>query len=397
MGTEWSIELLWSIGKLFLNPLFYYSFLICIVIGYFRVKQERRNFKIRAESGYYELKNLVPPGLLFGIILSVLTIGAGTVIPVAAVFLIAAVTILMSWTAKLRMLSPSYVIGIAIFALFFLYEKDVPIPFLDEAIHELDAPLYPVLAVLMGLLIIVEGLLIRKNASKGTSPTLITSNRGMTVGAHVSKRVWMIPLFLFIPGGDLAAPFEWWPVFSAGDSIQFTPILFPFLAGFEQQVQGSLPKKAIRASGLQIMALGVGILAIATLSVWQPILTIIAAAAAILGREIIHYANKMRDQRSTLYFSKRDRGVLILGIIPGSPAEKMALEVGEIITKVNGTPVNTEKELYEALQYNRAHCRLEVLDSNDQIRFVQRALFEGEHYELGILFIPEPRDTKQVG
>ena len=34
---------------------------------------------------------------------------------------------------------------------------------------------------------------------------------------------------------------------------------------------------------------------------------------------------------------------------------------------------------------------LEVLDNQNQIRFVQRALFEGEHYELGILFAEEKR------
>ena len=80
-----------------------------------------------------------------------------------------------------------------------------------------------------------------------------------------------------------------------------------------------------------------------------------------------------------------------MGIIPYSPAEKMGLEVGEIITKVNGMGVNTEREFYEALQRNRAHCKLEVLDNQNQIRFVQRALFEGEHYELGILFAEEKR------
>ena len=46
-----------------------------------------------------------------------------------------------------------------------------------------------------------------------------------------------------------------------------------------------------------------------------------------------------------------------------------------------------KKVFYEALQQNRAHCKLEVLDVNGQIRFVQRALYEGDHHELGILFV----------
>ena len=82
---------------------------------------------------------------------------------------------------------------------------------------------------------------------------------------------------------------------------------------------------------------------------------------------------------------------MILGIIPKSPAEKMALEVGELVTKVNGTLVKDEQGFYEALQRNAAHCKLEVLDTNGQIRFVQRALYEGDHHELGILFVQDDK------
>jgi S1-C subfamily serine protease len=72
----------------------------------------------------------------------------------------------------------------------------------------------------------------------------------------------------------------------------------------------------------------------------------------------------------------------------------MQLSVGEIVSKVNGTIVHNEAEVYEALQRNRAHCKLEVLDVNGQVRFVQRALYEGDHHELGILFV---QDEKKWG
>ena len=75
-----------------------------------------------------------------------------------------------------------------------------------------------------------------------------------------------------------------------------------------------------------------------------------------------------------------------MGVIPESAAEKMGLKVGEFITKVNGEMATNEESFYEALQKNAAHCKLEVLDHNDQIRLLQRALYEEDHHELGILF-----------
>jgi len=89
---------------------------------------------------------------------------------------------------------------------------------------------------------------------------------------------------------------------------------------------------------------------------------------------------------------------MILGVLPDSPAAGMNLQVGELVMKVNGASVNDEESFYNALQQNRAHCRLEVLDINGQIRFAQRALFENEHHELGILFVQDERkwETKRV-
>lgn len=395
VGTDWLVEFLWGTGKLFIHPLLYYSFFLCLVLGYRRVKRERKDFKIRAENGYFELQNLLPLGIILGLVLSIITIAAGVIVPLGAIIVVAGVTVLISFTLKFRLLSPSYVIGSSIFILFFLYESEMYIPYLSEALEEMDTPLLPALAVVMGLLMIAEGILIKKNAGRGTSPKLITSNRGMTVGVHVSRRVWAVPLFLFLPGGELAAPFEWWPVFDLGGEIYVTPILVPFLIGFSQQVQGRLPKESISMTGDRVAALGIVVLAIAVGSIWMPVFTIAVAAVAVLGRESIHYSIKMSEQQLPFYFSKRENGVLILGIIPYSPAEKMGLEVGEIITKVNGTAVSSEQELYEALQSNRAHCKLEVLDSRDQIRFVQRALYEGEHHELGILFVQEKKEKIQ--
>lgn len=69
----------------------------------------------------------------------------------------------------------------------------------------------------------------------------------------------------------------------------------------------------------------------------------------------------------------------------------MGLRIGEMISKVNSIPVQDKNQLYIALQKNSAHCKLEVFDNDGEIRFVQRALFEGDHHELGLLLIPDEK------
>ena len=121
------------------------------------------------------------------------------------------------------------------------------------------------------------------------------------------------------------------------------------------------------------------------------LVSIVVAALAIIGRELITINAMMKDDNLPFYFSKKNQGLMIIGVIPESPANKMGLQVGEIISKANGVLVRDEEVFYEALQKNRAHCKLEVLDTNGEIRFVQRALYEGDHHELGILFVQDER------
>ncbi|WP_236687407.1 PDZ domain-containing protein, partial [Geobacillus sp. ZGt-1] len=96
-----------------------------------------------------------------------------------------------------------------------------------------------------------------------------------------------------------------------------------------------------------------------------------------------HRADRARPPR----FARHPHGLVIVGVLPGSKAEKMGLSIGEVIIKTNGAPVRSETEFYEALQRNRAFCKLDVVGHNGEVRFVQGALYEDEHHELGLLFV----------
>ena len=198
----------------------------------------------------------------------------------------------------------------------------------------------------------------------------------------------MVPVFLLIPGNVLTLPYEWWPVFTIGDNT-YSLMLVPFAVGMHQKIQGMLPKESIQLMGSRVIGLGIFITLVAVAGYWFPIASIVAVALAMIGREALTLSQRLQEENMPFYFSKKNHGVMILGILPESPAEKMALGVGELITKVNGTLVHDEQSFYEALQWNGAHCKLEVLDTNGQIRFVQRALYEGDHHELGILFVQD--------
>ncbi|RFU63923.1 PDZ domain-containing protein [Peribacillus glennii] len=386
MTEEWLFACLKGLGTFFLHPVFYVSVFLSVLIGYLRVKRERSDFHIRIHDMFQEMRFLLPRGITYGLILSLITLAAGLVIPFASLLLIGILSLMLSVTLRFRFLSPAYSIGLAFFLIFFMYGRDVQLPLFEETFHNLDRPVYSALPILLGLLLIAEGALIRRSGHKKLSPKLLISKRGFTVGSYVSKRMWLVPMFVLVPGGNLPALFEWWPVFSVGN-VHVSPMFVPFLIGFSHQIKGMLPGQAIRAYGKQVLIFGIVITAIAAAGHWYPVISMAAVVLAVLGRELITYFTNAADEKRPFYFSRSKLGVRILGILPHSPADKMGLQMGEVISKVNGVTVRDEREFYEALLKNRAHCKLEVVGNNDQIRFVQRALFEGEHHELGILFV----------
>lgn len=386
MAELWLVEIGKGAAKLLLNPVFYLMFFYAAWLGVSRVKKERRDFSVRAENAYFELRQLLPLGLLLGLIFSIIMTGAGLAVPLETVVFAAALTVLLSLTGKVRWLSPVYTLGFAFFLTTIAVQQKWPIPSWLQSVIEGDAIIFPAVAVLAGLMLIGEGILIARNGSKGTSPRLMKSKRGQIVGAHEVKRVWMVPVFLLIPGDALQTSFEWWPVFSIGDNV-YSLILVPFAVGFYQHIQSSLPKLAVKNVGRRITVLGALVLLTSIAAYWYPIVAVAAITGAILGREILALRNRVQEDNATFYFSKQNHALMILAIIPNTPASKMALQVGEMITKVNGVKVSNENGFYEALQKNRAHCKLEVLDVNGEVRFVQRALYEGDHHELGILFV----------
>ena len=386
----WLVELLKGTGRLFLNPVLYYLVFLAGIIGVMRVKRERKNFHIRAHDAYFELRQLFPQGLLIGLILSIIVVAAGITVPFAVILLIAGFTLLWSLTTNIRLMSPAYTVGAAFFTIILIAENNWSIPLFSEAFNSISDKVYPSIVVVLGLLLIAEGILILKNGSKGTSPKITKSKRGQSVGAHEVKRFWMVPLFLLVPGDVLQSTFDWWPVFHLGAK-EYSLILVPFAIGFHQRIKGMLPVEAIKLHGRRVIVLGAFITLISVAGYWYPLTSIVVAALAIIGRESLALMANLKDDSLPPYFSKKNQGVMIIGIIPDSPSSKMGLQVGEIITKANGVLVRDENTFYEALQKNRAHCKLEVLDTKGEIRFVQRALYKGDHHELGILFVQDER------
>ncbi|SHF88869.1 PDZ domain-containing protein [Ornithinibacillus halophilus] len=385
MVEEWLLEIAKGIGRLFLNPLLYWFILLLFFTGYKRVKQERKQFGIKVFDIFSEWRDTWVLTLLLGIFISIISIMLGLVFSIETLLILSFVTIILSVTLQLSLLSASYTIGLSYILLlvFPLFFDSIGSWTLFEEIN------FTGLVILLAIFLLVESHLLSKTERNETFPSLTLGTRGSWIGQHTIKKAAIIPFFTLIPTGLIPAIEPYWPYLTIGGE-NYGLILFPFVIGYKHQVKGMLSIEAAVRLSKSLFWLAILVLLIAISSIMIEWLSLVAIVIAILGREYINYRHRLEDNSKTPIFYQSNQGLKVLSIIPGSPADRLDIQVGETITKVNGTRISNEQEFYEALQDTGAFFKIELLDINGEIRFVQSAIYEGDHHELGILFPSTP-------
>ncbi|MBD8013610.1 PDZ domain-containing protein [Planococcus wigleyi] len=382
------MDLIVAIGRFFVNPVFYIALLAAVLLGYYRVKKERKIFRIRIVYGLTEFKRLIKDGWLYALVFSVLFAGIGLVVPMDWLIALSIVSIVLMATTFYQAGSFIYLAAAAVGLswLFSANEWTLNFGFFKfEGVAFSYEWLVPV-ALIAGALVFAEGKMIGKAAADAASPRLHKSGRGLKAAAYISKRLWLLPILLVVPGSLIESYAPYWPQLPIGES-SFSLILFPFIFGFQGRSQRTLPVYLYPQVAKAVSTLGIGIVIVGLAALlWQP-LAVVALAAGVIGRIAIAVRFAMKERSGNYAVTPQSQGVMIVDVLPDSPADKMGLLRGEVIRKVNGIAIANESELYEAIQVNAAHCRLEVLDHNLEVRLRQHVIFRHDHHRLGLLVV----------
>ncbi|MET0785686.1 MAG: PDZ domain-containing protein [Paenisporosarcina sp.] len=384
MIQEVGLELLKGIAKLFLNPLVYITVLFAVLLGYVRVKRERRSFRTRILEGWTEVKRLVADTWLFAVVLSVISMGVGLTVSMDWIVAFSLASILLVILYGYQIGSPIFAAALAILAMGLGYSFSI-FGFEWSPAENWMSVAVPV-AMLIGAVVFVEGWMIRKEGALSASPILEKSSRGMNAAVYLSKRLWMLPILVLVPGNVISTYAPYWPQITIGQDA-FGLVLLPVVIGFAQKARRTLPVYFYPVVGKAVMGVGVSVVAIAIIGVWIPLFGVISLAVGVFSRLGVWLYFSIKERQGSYAVSPHNLGVMIAGVLPDSPAEKMGLVVGECIRKVNGLAVTNERDLYEAIQINAAHCRLEVLDHQGEVRLRQHVIYRHDHHRLGLLVV----------
>ncbi|WP_099222627.1 serine protease [Listeria costaricensis] len=382
-----------AIGSLLMQPTFYIAMILVVAAGFNRVKWERKSFSVRIYSPWMELKNFFRLSFWIAITISIATFFAGFSVTIEWLIIFNIVTILLLLVSMFRLSSTAFTIGISSLIFYICYYYDIDLtPFTDANFPYGDLYIdnfMIAMTFVLAALLLVEGYLIQNTSAKWPSPSLRRTKRGKLAGAFQLRKLWFVPLIAFIPGDDIQRLFDWWPVFTIGTS-SYSLIILPLIVGFQQQVQGHLPTEISKKISMQVTTLAVIIGVTGVLSIMMPTLTLFAFVLAIIARIWISYRYYRADKLAPKAYLPQSDGLVVLGARENTASARLNLTAGEKIVEINGVKVNSRETMYEALNVNRAFCKMKVVDQAGEPRFEQTALYEDDSFELGLLFV-EPR------
>lgn len=398
------LELLWTLilqlPSFFMNPMLY-VFVLLIFFLYKRVvHMERKFFHVKMVSAWEHTIQSIFYGLLGGLAASLLVAVIGIVLQPQDFWLLWAVALVLS-LFHVRYLCFAYAGGlIGVMSLIARYwPQGEQIAWLSWIWGSLQSVNIPGLLALVAIFHLVEGILVRLHAAHGASPIFLQNSRGRLIGGYQIQKFWLMPVVILVPGlegaGEVAgagiamAP-SWWPLLGGGISaLMMLPV--PVITGYADLAVARTPKEKALLSFRLLMLYSLILLGLSIAgSYWMPVLWA-AAIFSFLGHDGMIWFSRWREWLSAPLFVNGDKGVRILAVIPGSAAEKMKIEPGDVIVKINGVPIASKEDIYPAIRLHPAFCKMEAINAEGHTKFLQTAHYQGEHHQLGIIVAPDER------
>ena len=397
---EFLTEVLYQLGtavlQLVIQPFFYIAILFIILIYRYQMQVEQRLFHAKLHPWLMETVRSLSSGVAAGLLVSVAAAFIGIALtPDTALWVWGTAGLLL--LLKVRWLCLAYsvgLLGVLQGAVQWLDLQSLD-PILTRLIVSLGSLDIPGLLLLVALLHVAEAFLIRRQGAGLASPLVLSGKRGRLVGAYRQQGYWPVPLLLVTPaaGGFPAADvvLPWTPLLHSGQwGAGWSIIGLPVIIGFTALTRSLLPAQNARQSARQLLIYSLLLGAVAALAAWWPPLTVTAALCALLLHEALTLVSAWRESARSPFYVHDGPGLRVLAVVPGSPAAELGIVTGEVLYKVNGLRVRTQAELHEALaRSSAAFCKLEVHNLEGQSKFLQRARYEGEHHQLGIILAPD--------
>lgn len=216
--------------------------------------------------------------------------------------------------------------------------------------------------ILVAVLHLIEGLLIRMTGSHGAIPLYMNTGKGKVVGGFALQKFWPIPIIsmmLLTPQvselqnmsqGLITMP-DWWPLIKPGilppegHELLFAMFMIPAALGYGDFALARSPEERSMRTARDLLVFSMVLLGLALVSILYPWVRWIAAIFAPLGHELVIASGRRGELMEPAIFSANPRGLVVLDVVPDSPAANAGFRSRDIIVSINGQAIRSPQDL----------------------------------------------------
>ncbi|MDZ7834813.1 MAG: PDZ domain-containing protein, partial [Alkalibacterium sp.] len=376
-----------------LQPTFIIGVALAFMAKNRRFKYARSRLRTTIYKENYELKRLFMWGLVPGAVLSVLTVGLGLTVSIDWIVIYHVVTLLFLGLGY-RFIHPVFTFsasGLVLLALsLFVTEESLfgdiltqwNSPVISETAMTFESA--QVIFLLVVLVLISTVAVLNKGNMDQFVPRFLKTKRGKLVARYRMTPLWLIPLVVIVPGETFTALFDWWPVFLIG-SESYSFLILPVLLGFRYTVQAQLPSEAKKALIRDFSVLGVVGIVLFASTFWMEEFSAVGLLVMLAGGIYVLYRHRLRERKWAFKFGPDQDGLRVVAVRPGSPAERMALEIGDVLIESNQVKLTTSEDLTESLFNNRSYSKLKVKRLDGELVIAETPIYEEDAHDLGLV------------
>ncbi|QBX95430.1 hypothetical protein [Lactiplantibacillus plantarum] len=387
-----------KIFELFLlQPLVWLGLLRSYLTAKRRVKSERQHFQSAINPQLVEVHHFLVDGCLLGVLMTIISLALGLVVaPIWVVIyeVVAAISLIIIPGA----LVPVTAFGLSWLVYWIMSPELTTVGGALQrhgvAMTSMSGNLVVNGLLLLAIVLAATAVLLRHYDYEGHSPQLQPDQRGKRLVRYQWQQLLVLPVGVLVPGDWLHATISWWPVFMVGER-SFSILLLPLLVGTSVRVYKQLPQIAWRQLAARygwVTLASVLVAIIARFAVLSPQWLLALMGLIVVLTWGILAQHRYHDRHQQFRYSDTEQGVRVIGLRPHTPADKLNLDLGDIILECNRQPVNTEAEFYAALLKSPTYVHLKVRNRQQELIITETAIYNGAPHELGIVLFTDQED-----
>ncbi|MCC5896210.1 MAG: PDZ domain-containing protein [Alkalibacterium sp.] len=380
-----------------LQPTFLVGTALVFIAKSRRFKYARNQLRASIYKDHYELKRFFLWGIIPGIVISLVSFIAGLPVSIDWIISYHVVTILLLGFGY-RFIHPVFTFSLSALMALFMGQFISFDERIRTILNQWNSPfvqgdslsyqsLQPIL-VLTILLLLSTILTLHISKLNQFTPRFLKTKRGKLVARYRMTPLWLVPLVVVVPGDTFTQLFDWWPVFTIG-SQSYSFLIIPVLLGFRYTVQAQMPTQAKNALLRDFLILAVIGVAVFGLTFWQVEIAAIGLLILLAGGIVVLYRHRLRERKWSFRFGPAEEGLRVVAVRPDSPAEKMDIEIGDVIMESNQRKLDTAEDFTESLYSSRSYIKLKVKRIDGELVITETALYENDAHDLGLVLLEE--------